>query len=85
VRKIFQKYFIVEEINSGVRVNALNPQNFTSIEKNRVKNHLKLLARTDVLIGPHGAGLAHAIYLQKNSLFVRVFFFFNYLLFFSLL
>ncbi|KAL4228722.1 hypothetical protein ACF0H5_011765 [Mactra antiquata] len=37
------------------------------IEKLTMKNQLKIIANTDILIGMHGAGLTHTLFLPKHA------------------
>jgi capsular polysaccharide biosynthesis protein len=43
------------------------------LERLRMADQLRLIGATDVLVGMHGAGLAHALFLRPGSALVELF------------
>ena len=69
-RKIFNEaelYKSVYDKYSSVCINGL------LLESVPMKEQLKFIRKTDILIGMHGAGLTHALFLPKTSGFIELF------------
>jgi len=61
----FQKYFDVFVMDSWNRVDGTKPVSESA--KQRMWERLDLLSQTNIVIGPHGSGLAHAIFMPPDQ------------------
>lgn len=72
VIEILKKYFDVTvlEDKDFTRVNGF--EKITEKQINIMKKRLNMFAETNAVIGAHGSGLAHAMFMPENTVFVRL-------------
>ncbi|XP_023931081.1 beta-(1,2)-xylosyltransferase-like [Lingula anatina] len=71
---ILRKIYNEDEIISAVKSEfpAFNVQGI-QMDQLKLKDQLELVAKTDILVGMHGAGLTHTLFLPKHGGLIEIF------------